>query len=85
MEDVLRGLGVDKSSDDLIVDPGRISHQAATDIFVRAKRGDQWGNWDIACLDAPSLLRWLRSRGGENHWAENVIGIVLGHASPLVP
>lgn len=52
---------------------------ARTGIFVRAK--DSAGNYvncDIAELDAPSLLHWLRSRGGNNPWAENTVGVLLG-------
>lgn len=51
-----------------------------TGIYIRA----QWphGNWDsvdIACLDAPSLLEWLRGHDGDNMLAENVVGVLLGH------
>src|SRR4029077_16880516 len=43
-----------------------------TGIFVRAK--DQTGKHqsvDIALLNKASLLSLLRSRGGQNEWAEN--------------
>lgn len=51
-----------------------------TGIFVRAKGDDgKWHNADIAELDKDSLLVWLQSRGGSNRWAEDVIGILLGH------
>jgi hypothetical protein len=36
---------------------------------------------DIVYLDAASLLAWLRSDGGRNELAENVIGILLGHGN----
>lgn len=52
----------------------------ATGIYVRAQRPDgTWDNADIAELDADSLLTWLRSRGGSNPWAEQVVLILLGH------
>lgn len=49
-------------------------------IYVRAQ--DDSGKWKsvpIAHLDKKSLLEWLRSRGGNNPWAEDVVGIILGH------
>ena len=66
---------------DLRVDDEREHEQhGATNIFVRAKFEDAWGSYDIAELDRLSLLRWLRSRGGENLWAENTVLSLLGHA-----
>jgi hypothetical protein len=51
-----------------------------TGIFVRARAPDGcYGTFDIAQLDAPSLQRWLRSRGGENDCAEAVVALLLGH------
>lgn len=55
-----------------------------TGIYVRAIKpgveGDSgWGSHDIAHLDAPSLLAWLRSRGGRNQLAEDTVGALLGH------
>ena len=51
-----------------------------TGIYVRAKGTDgKWGSYDIAELDQPSLHSWLRSRGGENPWAENCVMLLLGH------
>lgn len=51
-----------------------------TGIFVRAQHEDgRWENVDIAALDKQSLLAWLKSRGGDNKWAEDVVGILLGH------
>jgi len=65
----------------LTVDEGRLAElgDKSTGIFVRATRNGSYGTYDIAALDAPSLLEWLRCRGGENKWAENVVGILLGH------
>ena len=52
----------------------------STGIFIRAKNPDgKYESLDINVLDKESLLSWLRSRGGNNEWAENVVGILLGH------
>ena len=46
---------------------------------MRARGIDgKWSNADIADLDRASLDRWLRSRGGENEWAESVVRALLG-------
>lgn len=51
-----------------------------TGIYVRALNEDKkWESVDISHLDRDSLQSWLRSRGGENQWAENVVMILLGH------
>ena len=63
---------------DLKVDAKR-KQQFETGIFVRAKDGEEWINADISTLDKGSLLESLRSRGGDNPWAENVVGIFLEH------
>lgn len=65
---------------ELTVDPEREGalHEA-TGIYVRAKHHERWGNYDIAELDAASLTAFLRSRGGENEWAEDCVRIMLGH------
>ncbi len=63
---------------ELQVDPERLDIPE-TGIFVRAKLNDKWGSHDIAHLKPESLLVWLRSRGGENVWAENVVFLLLGH------
>jgi hypothetical protein len=52
---------------------------ASTGIYVRALRDNIPGSYDIATLDRDSLFRWLRSRGGANPWAENVVAVLLGH------
>ena len=55
-----------------------------TGIFVRAQHEDgRWRTTDIVNLDAESLLAWLRSRGGQNVWAEETVGILLGHQHAL--
>jgi hypothetical protein len=69
--------------DDLRIDPQRADladNFPRTGIFVRAK--DQTGKHqsvDIALLNKASLLALLRSRGGQNEWAENTVGLLLGH------
>ncbi len=75
------------SAAELTIDPARWlvnqnSVQPVTDIYVRAKHADtgEWDSVDISSLDKPSLLAWLRSRGGSNPWAENTVFILLGHA-----
>ena len=51
-----------------------------TGIYVRAQDDKgHWGSFDIAYLDRPSLMMWLRSRGGDNPWAENTVAALLGH------
>lgn len=62
---------------ELKVEQGRLDQ--ATGIFVRATLEGRWGSYDIAELDRASLLTWLRSRGGANPWAENVVLAMLGH------
>lgn len=68
---------------ELRIDPRRAlsdSDESLTGIYVRAV--DQKGKWrsaDICELDKESLLSWLRSRGGDNPYAEDVVGILLGH------
>jgi hypothetical protein len=65
---------------ELTADPERGHLHESTGIYVRAKSDDgKWMNADIAELDKPSLLHWLKSRGGDNPWAEDVVGILLGH------
>lgn len=67
----------------LYVDPDRTWFQDSSKIFVRAF--DPSGkpvSVDIACLKLSSLLAWLRSRGGENEWAENAVAKLLGHELP---
>lgn len=67
---------------ELQTDPSRQDddHHGSTGIYVRAKGYDgRWGSFDIAELDRSSLHTWLRSRGGENQWAENCVLALLGH------
>lgn len=48
-----------------------------TGIYVRAMYNGVWGSFDICFLTKKSLLAWLRSRGGKNEWAENVVACLL--------
>ncbi len=51
-----------------------------TGVYIRAQTsGGAWISADIILLDKPSLLTWLRSRGGRNDWAENTVAMILGH------
>jgi hypothetical protein len=51
-----------------------------TNISVRAIGvNGEWKAVDLIELNAPSLLRWLKSRGGENAFAERTVGLLLGH------
>ncbi len=54
-----------------------------TGIFVRAQHLDgSWGSPDMSQLDDESLVRWLRTRGGENRWAESVVFLLIGRSPP---
>jgi hypothetical protein len=68
---------------ELLVDEKRARNNILieTGIYVRAKYPStgRWDSVDIASLDKASLLNWLKSRGGDNKLAENVVGILLGH------
>lgn len=65
----------------LHVDKSRLhsSRHNDTGIYVRAYSGTAVGNYDISQLTKESLLRWLRSRGGSNPWAESCVLIMLGY------
>ena len=53
-----------------------------TGICVRAELPNgKIDSVDIAYLDKDALKRWLRSKGGNNELAENVVLILLGHQS----
>lgn len=55
-------------------------YRAWTGIYVRAFYDERWDSFDIATLAPASLLTWLRSRGGENAWAEWVVGSLLEYS-----
>jgi len=75
--------------DGLKTAPGREGvggFDGSTGIYIRAIGLDgRFGSFDIAELDAPSLLAFLRSRGGDNRWAEDCCGIILGHGHLHLP
>jgi len=74
--DEIKNSGTDEK---LRVDPMRRNHPE-TGIYTRAYlMSGEVASVDIVHLDAASLLKWLRSRGGENKWAENCFGVLLGH------
>jgi hypothetical protein len=62
-------------------EPSREAKAVGTGILVRARSNTtgKFGNFDIAELNSDSLLRWLRSSGGKNLWAENTVALILGH------
>lgn len=63
---------------DLKIDPE--NDAAQTGLFVRAMAPDgKFGSYDIGLLDRESLITWLRSRGGENVFAENCVLVMLNH------
>lgn len=68
----------EKPEKPLLVDPDRRSY-ASTGYYVRARDNDKPVNADISELDRDSLIHWLRSRGGANEWAEDVVLGLLGH------
>ena len=67
---------------DLQVDPAR-RHLERTGIYVRARDGERFVSADIDQLDKRSLLAFLRHKRGDqladNPWAEDIIGLVMGH------
>lgn len=74
-------IGEEPMADPFLVDPERSVVMPRTGIYVRAKLGEHGPmvNADIAWLDTDSLTRFLRSRGGDNPWAESVVLALLGH------
>ena len=69
---------------ELMIDEARLEQQyidnSSTRIYVRAKHeSGKWESVDILCLTKESLLEWLKSRGGDNPYAEDVVGLLLGH------
>lgn len=66
------------------VAPERRNFTGGTGFSVRALDGDRWTSADIGQLDTESLYRFLRSRGGDNPWAESIVLGILGHDHPYV-
>jgi len=68
----------------LRIDPERVkrigSFKNITGIFIRAQdENNKWDAVDIYYLDLPSLDIFLKSKGGNNEWAENTVKIILDH------
>lgn len=60
-------------------DPKRVG-MGETGIYVRAQDiNGSWVSCDMCELTKSSLLEFLKSRGGDNPWAEDCCGIILGH------
>ena len=70
--------------DELIIDHSRLNIPE-TGIYIRAKHDGKWGSYDISYLTKVSLLSWLKSHDGNNPWAEDVVGILMGygHLHPI--
>lgn len=67
---------------DATIDPKRELDWAGCETGVKVRARDSTGKvvtTDAVYLDAESLLIFLRSRGGQNLLAENMVGILLGH------
>lgn len=63
-------------------DKERLNHyEDVATFYVRGynPKTEEYENHDVAHLTKESLLRWLRSRGGRNIFAENYIMSYLGH------
>jgi len=78
---IRKDIDVSGAEESYKTDPARVGLSNATGIYVRALDQDKPESVDIAQLNKESLLRWLRSRGGRNEWAENVVLILLGHST----
>lgn len=69
----------------LVIDPERAAARYASDvgtgIYVRAADPEtgRVGSYDMAVLNKESLLDFLHSRGECNQWAEDIVGILMGH------
>ena len=63
------------------VSPSRLVECVDKGIYVRAWWPDdtQIAAVDISQLNTVSLIAWLRSRGGENVWAERTVAMLVGH------
>jgi hypothetical protein len=77
-------MNVDPKRWQMVIDNPEIRDGYETGIFVRAKLPNgKIDAVDIAFLDKDSLLKWLRSRGGHNEFAEEVVLVLLGHLDEL--
>lgn len=66
---------------ELLLDPNRVGRPLReTGIYVRARDAKgKWGSHDLVWLSRDSVLQWLKSRGGDNPWAEQTVLALLGH------
>jgi hypothetical protein len=62
----------------LKVDPNRVG-KVESGILVQASTDYEMGRYDCMDLDAQSFFEWMRSRGGENEWAENILLTIAGY------
>jgi len=77
-------MNVDPKRWQMVIDNPEIRDGYETGIVVRAKLPNgKIDSVDIAFLDKDSLLKWLRSRGGQNEFAEEVVLVLLGHLDEL--
>lgn len=65
---------------DLLVDPARAKLKDLTGIYIFAKRDGQREPVDIAELDTPSLLQFLRPPELSREWVESVVFAILRHS-----
>lgn len=74
--------GIIVMTKDLKVDPDRGSINrdlhGSTGIFIRARGLDgNYGSYDIAELDRPSLVEWVKGR--DRLWLEHLVLTLMGH------
>ena len=57
-----------------------------TGIFIRAEIDGKWKSVDIGDSQLPNteVVKWLRSRGGDNRLAERCVMILLGRDQTTV-
>lgn len=68
------------TDDDLHVDPRRLDVEDETGIYVRAELGGNYGSFDIATLDAASLLRFCHRLDKDG--LAIMVALLLGHPDP---
>lgn len=56
----------------------RLAPGEGTGIFFRATLDGKWGSYDLCELDKESVRRLL-DKMRHTHWADNIIGVMLGH------
>lgn len=60
--------------------------EPATGICIRAQVDSKWDNVDIIDkrISDEEIVKWLRSRGGYNPWAEATVMLLLGRDAEAV-